>query len=75
PQKRGHSLNNHLMKQNQPIAQTKQSQTAQMKKLFDFGGNSEVKMVNNYDWTHEINIIEFLRDYGKNFSINSMLAK
>lgn len=49
--------------------------TAQMKKLFDFGGNSEVKMVNNYDWTHEINIIEFLRDYGKNFSINSMLAE
>ncbi|EEL85403.1 tyrosine--tRNA ligase [Bacillus cereus] len=49
--------------------------TVQMKKLFDFGGNSEVKMVNNYDWTHEINIIEFLRDYGKNFSINSMLAK
>ncbi|MEM5624609.1 tyrosine--tRNA ligase [Bacillus wiedmannii] len=49
--------------------------TAQMKKLFDFGGNSEVKMVNNYDWTHEISIIEFLRDYGKNFSINSMLAK
>jgi len=49
--------------------------TAQMKKLFDFGGNSEVKMVNNYDWTHQINIIEFLRDYGKNFSINSMLAK
>ncbi|HDX9651830.1 TPA: tyrosine--tRNA ligase [Bacillus wiedmannii] len=49
--------------------------TEQMKKLFDFGGNSEVKMVNNYDWTHKINIIEFLRDYGKNFSINSMLAK
>lgn len=49
--------------------------TAQMKKLFDFGGNSEVKMVNNYDWTHQINIIEFLRDYGKNFSVNSMLAK
>ncbi|HDX9580515.1 TPA: tyrosine--tRNA ligase [Bacillus pseudomycoides] len=49
--------------------------TAQMKKLFDFGGNSEVKMVNNYDWTHKVNIIDFLRDYGKNFSVNSMLAK
>ncbi|MDM5157179.1 tyrosine--tRNA ligase [Bacillus sp. DX1.1] len=49
--------------------------TAQMKKLFDFGGNSEVKMVNNYDWTHKINVIDFLRDYGKNFSVNSMLAK
>ncbi|MGG0238018.1 tyrosine--tRNA ligase [Bacillus rhizoplanae] len=49
--------------------------TAQMQKLFDFGGNSEVKMVNNYDWTHEVSILEFLRDYGKNFSINTMLAK
>ncbi|MCC3688869.1 tyrosine--tRNA ligase [Bacillus cereus] len=48
---------------------------AQMKKLFDFGGNSKVKMVNNYDWIHQVNIIEFLRDYGKNFSVNSMLAK
>ena len=34
-------------------------------KLFDFGGNSEVKMVNNYDWTHEINIIEFYVITGK----------
>jgi tyrosyl-tRNA synthetase len=49
--------------------------TAQMKKLFDFGGNSSVKMVNNYDWTHQINIIDFLRDYGKHFSVNNMLAK
>ena len=49
--------------------------TAQMQKLFNFGGNSEVKMVNNYDWTHEVSILEFLRDYGKNFSINNMLAK
>lgn len=32
-------------------------------------------MVNNYDWTKNINVIEFLRDYGKNFSINTMLAK
>lgn len=49
--------------------------TAQMQKLFDFGGNSEVKMVNNYDWTHQVNIIDFLRDYGKHFSVNTMLAK
>ncbi|MCM3341880.1 tyrosine--tRNA ligase [Paenibacillus sp. MER TA 81-3] len=49
--------------------------TAQMKKLFDTGGSNELKMVNNYDWTHKINIIDFLRDYGKNFSVNTMLAK
>ena len=46
-----------------------------MKKLFVTDGDNQVKMVNNYDWTHKINIIEFLRDYGKNFSINTMLAK
>ncbi|CAH2717433.1 Tyrosine--tRNA ligase [Neobacillus rhizosphaerae] len=49
--------------------------TEQMKKLFGFGGDGNVKMVNNYDWTHQINIIEFLRVYGKNFSVNTMLAK
>ncbi|WP_028562333.1 tyrosine--tRNA ligase [Paenibacillus pinihumi] len=49
--------------------------TAQMKKLFVTEGDNQIRMVNNYDWTHKINVIEFLRDFGKNFSINSMLAK
>ncbi|MBW4082490.1 tyrosine--tRNA ligase [Paenibacillus sp. S150] len=49
--------------------------TAQMKKLFVTEGGNQVRMVNNYDWTQKINVIEFLRDYGKNFSINTMLAK
>jgi tyrosyl-tRNA synthetase len=49
--------------------------TAQMKKLFVTNSDDQVKMVNNYDWTHTINVIDFLRDYGKNFSINAMLAK
>ncbi len=49
--------------------------TAQMKKLFVTEGDNQIRLVNNYDWTHKINVIEFLRDYGKNFSINSMLAK
>lgn len=31
--------------------------------------------VNNYDWIENINVIEFLRDYGKNFNINYMLGK
>ncbi|WP_429855424.1 tyrosine--tRNA ligase [Brevibacillus porteri] len=49
--------------------------TAQMKKLFITEGDNKIRLVNNYDWTHKINVIEFLRDYGKNFSINTMLAK
>lgn len=31
--------------------------------------------VNNYDWIKDIDMISFLRDYGKHFSINYMLAK
>lgn len=49
--------------------------TAQMQRLFDFGSNNEVKMVNNYDWTRELTLLDFLREYGKNFNINTMLAK
>lgn len=49
--------------------------TAQMQNLFDFGGNDDVTMVNNYDWTHDLTLLDFLRDYGKNFNINTMLAK
>ena len=33
------------------------------------------EVVNNYDWTKDINIIDFLRDYGKYFNVNYMLAK
>lgn len=33
------------------------------------------EVVNNYDWIKEINVIDFLRDYGKYFNVNYMLAK
>jgi tyrosyl-tRNA synthetase len=33
------------------------------------------EVVNNWDWTKEINVIDFLRDYGKYFNVNYMLAK
>ena len=32
-------------------------------------------MVNNLDWTKDITIIDFLRDYGKLFNVNYMLNK
>lgn len=31
--------------------------------------------VNNYDWIKDINVLDFLRDYGKHFPVNYMLAK
>ena len=42
---------------------------AQAEKVFGF------EVVNNFDWTKDINVIDFLRDYGKYFNINYMLAK
>ena len=47
--------------------------TAQMQKLF--GGDGTFSIVNNYDWLSKISLLDFLRDYGKLFSINAMLAK
>ena len=43
--------------------------TEQAKKIFGF------EVVNNYDWIKDITITDFLRDYGKYFNINYMLAK
>ncbi len=33
------------------------------------------EVVNNYDWSKDINFIDYLRDYGKFFNINYMLSK
>ncbi len=33
------------------------------------------EVVNNWDWTKDINVIDFLRDYGKYFNVGYMLAK
>lgn len=35
----------------------------------------DIQIVNNADWLTEMNAIDFLRDYGKHFNINYMLAK
>ena len=43
--------------------------TNQVKKLFGF------EVVNNYSWTKDLNVLDFLRDYGKYFNINYMLDK
>lgn len=48
----------------------------QMEKLIAFDGKGEgVKVRNNFDWLSQLNIIEFLRDVGKHFTVNYMLAK
>ena len=50
--------------------------SAQMRKLFKAGSEeSGIKLVNNYDWLSGLSFLDFLRDFGKEFNINTMLAK
>ena len=37
--------------------------------------SDQIQFVNNYDWLTELNAIEFLRDVGKYFTVNSMIKK
>jgi tyrosyl-tRNA synthetase len=46
--------------------------SAQAKKLFD---GKDFVMVNNADWLRPLNLLEFLRDIGKHFSVNAMLQR
>ncbi len=45
------------------------------KKILRFEGPSAAFMVNNLDWMSSFSYIDFLRDVGKHFSVNAMLAK
>jgi tyrosyl-tRNA synthetase len=48
----------------------------QMRRFLDFdAGQHAAALVNNYDWTGPFSYLEFLRDVGKNFPVNVMLAK
>lgn len=39
------------------------------------GVDNPARVVNNLDWTGEMNVIEFLREVGKHFSVNAMINK
>ncbi|MCM3798202.1 tyrosine--tRNA ligase [Caldibacillus thermoamylovorans] len=48
----------------------------QLSRFLDFDSKENpATMANNYDWTGKMDVITFLRDVGKNFGLNYMLAK
>lgn len=48
----------------------------QLERFLDFDDSpNPARMVDNHEWLSTTNVIEFLRDVGKNFSVNNMLAK
>lgn len=48
---------------------------SQVERYVDFDGPAAATMVNNLDWTHQISVLDFLRDVGKHFPVNRMLAR
>ncbi|NBX25284.1 MAG: tyrosine--tRNA ligase [Planctomycetes bacterium] len=50
-------------------------QKAQMERLLDFTGPCAATIVNNADWLGGLGYIQLLRDIGKHFSVNQMIAR
>jgi len=48
---------------------------AELSRFFDFDGPAAARLVNNYDWTKDVDVIAFMRDIGKHFSVNRMLDR
>lgn len=48
---------------------------AQVEKFLDFEGSNPARLVNNLDWTGPMSVLDFLRDVGKHFPVNRMLAR
>jgi tyrosyl-tRNA synthetase len=47
---------------------------SQLERFLDFG-NSSTRFVNNAEWLTQLTAVDFMRDIGKHFSVNAMLAK
>ena len=71
----GKSAERNLQSDDQ-VAHNIAAQKAQLARFLDFGvPTNPARMVNNADWTVGVTYLEFLRDVGKYFTVNSMVAK
>ena len=50
-------------------------QRAQLERFLDFSGKHAARVVNNLDWLAKLDLIGFLRDVGKHFSVNAMIHR
>jgi tyrosyl-tRNA synthetase len=57
------------------VAANAEAVRAQLERFLEFSGPYAARMVNNAEWLMPLSLVAFLRDVGKHFSINYMLAK
>lgn len=63
------------MNDREVVAGWVESLKTQVSKYVDMEGPAAARIVNNYDWTSQYSALDLLRDVGKYFSINRMLAR
>ena len=57
------------------VADWVQSLRRQVEPFLNFEGNNPALIANNLDWTESLDVISFLRDIGKHFSVNAMIQR
>lgn len=57
------------------VRQWSESVRRQVEHFVGFDGSNAAQIVNNYDWTAGLSVLDFLRDIGKHFPVNRMLAR
>jgi len=57
------------------VARNSQGLRAQLERFLDFDAPNAARMVNNLEWLSPISFLDFLRDVGKHFTVNAMLAR
>ena len=61
-----------VLKTREQTAEWVQSIRVHVEKFLSSEGSNALRVVNNLDWTEPLSAIEFLRDIGKNFRVNTM---
>ena len=64
-----------VMNSRETVAEWVERIRDQVSRFVSFEGDNAATVVNNLDWTSQINTIDFLRDIGKHFPVNRMLAR
>src|SRR5262249_12000159 len=70
----GKSSERNLLSMEQVVANAAVARR-QLERYLDFSRPHAAIMVNNLDWLAKVTLIEYLRDIGKHFSVNAMMAK
>ncbi|MET0468912.1 MAG: tyrosine--tRNA ligase [Aeromicrobium sp.] len=64
-----------IMNTKETVAEWVDNIASQVSRFVDFDGSNGATIVNNLDWTAGLSTIDFLRDIGKHFPVNRMLAR